>query len=69
MGLAIRLRMRLCLEALPTNRPGKGGADGVHVLDERRHPGQEDDEVQQDVYGHGANPHDERDPGVVEPLL
>ena len=58
------------LGAQPTDSPGKGGADdGVRVPDERRHPGQEDAEVQQDVEGRGDRRHDEHDPRVVEPIL
>ena len=70
MSFATRLGMDPRLGAQPTDSPGKGGADdGVRVPDERRHPGQEDAEVQQDVEGRGDRRHDEHDPRVVEPIL
>jgi hypothetical protein len=39
------------------------------VRDKRRHPGQEEAEVQQNVEGHGEYPNDEHHLGLVECLL
>jgi hypothetical protein len=39
------------------------------VRDKRRHPGQEEAEVQQNVEGYGDHPNDEDDDRLVECLL
>jgi hypothetical protein len=41
----------------------------VHVRDKRRHPGQEEAEVQQEVEGHGDHPRDQHHERLVERLL
>jgi hypothetical protein len=48
------------------NSVRKGDANRVYVPDKRRHAGQEVAEVQQNVDGHGDNPHDEHHDRFVE---
>jgi hypothetical protein len=63
MRIATSLRIRV------TNSLRKGGANRVYVRDKRRHPGQENAEVQQNVEGHGEYPNDQHHLGLVECLL
>jgi hypothetical protein len=57
MGLTTSLLMNPCLGKGAPDSLGNGGADSVYLPDERRHPGQENDEVQQDVEGQGDRPY------------
>ena len=41
----------------------------MYVRDKRRHPGQKDAEVQQNVQRHGDHPSDEHDHRLVECML
>jgi hypothetical protein len=70
MGLPAGLGMSLRLMTRPANGLGKGGAHGVgvgvYLPDKRRQPGHEDQEVQQDVEGHGDHPSDQRDLRIVK---